>query len=151
MTRADLVRGLLVCAAVVALDQASKAHRRGRDREGDHVEVLSFLDISNSRNDGVAFGLAEGVSPAIIGAALALLLGLLAYLGARTSSGWAVWLPAGLLIGGAVSNLIDRIARGSVVDFIDLSFWPTFNLADVAIVVGVGLLFFAPMRESSER
>ena len=50
-----------------------------------------------------------------------------------------MWLAGGLLIGGAVSNLIDRVARGSVVDFIDFSFWPTFNLADVAIVVGVGL------------
>lgn len=147
MTRADLLRGLLVCAAVIALDQASKAIVVSEVARGEQVEVFSFLDITNSRNAGVAFGLADGVSPAIIGAALVLLLGLIAYLGARTSSGWAVWLAGGLLIGGAVSNLIDRVARGSVVDFIDFSFWPTFNVADVAIVVGVALLVLAPLRD----
>lgn len=117
---------------------------------GEHVEVFSFLDITSSRNDGVAFGLAGGVSPALIGTALLLLFGLIAYLAAHTTSGWAVWVSSGLLIGGAISNLADRIARGSVVDFIDFSFWPTFNLADVAIVVGVGLLVIAPFREPVE-
>ena len=147
MTRADLVRGVLVCAAVVALDQASKAVVVAEVARGEQVEVLPFLDIANSRNSGVAFGLADGVSPAIIGAGLVLLLGLIAYLGARTSSGWAVWLAGGMVIGGAVSNLIDRVNRGSVVDFIDFSFWPTFNVADMAIVIGVGLLVLAPLRE----
>ena len=132
---------------MIALDQASKALVVAELARGESTEVTSFLDIASSRNSGVAFGFADGVSPAFIGGALILLLGLIAYLGARAGSGWAVWLPGGMLIGGAVSNLIDRLARGSVVDFIDFSFWPTFNLADVAIVVGVGLLVLAPLRE----
>ena len=144
----DLVRGLLRLRGRRRARPGLEGDRRVRaSPAGEHVEVLPFLDITNSRNCGVAFGLADGVSPAIIGAGLVLLLGLIAYLGAHTSSGWAVWLAGGLLIGGAVSNLIDRVARGSVVDFIDFSFWPTFNLADVAIVVGVGLLVLAPLRE----
>ena len=147
MTRKDVLGGLLVCAAIVALDLASKAIVQSEVPRGDVVRVLPFLDIVNSRNDGIAFGLAGGVSPALIGAALVVLLGLVAYLGSKAHSGWAVWVPAGVLIGGAIANLIDRVVRGSVVDFIDFSFWPAFNLADVAIVVGVGLLVLAPMRD----
>lgn len=147
MTRKDVLGGLLVCAAIVALDLASKAIVQSEVPRGDVVKVLPFLDIVNSRNNGVAFGLAGGVSPALIGAALVVLLGLVAYLGLKAHSGWAVWVPAGVLIGGAIANLIDRVVRGSVVDFIDFSFWPAFNLADVAIVVGVGLLVLAPMRD----
>ena len=75
MTRKDLLLALLVCAAAIALDQVSKAIVVSEVARGDHVQVLSFLDISNTRNDGVAFGLADGVSPAIIGVALLLLLG----------------------------------------------------------------------------
>lgn len=151
MSRKDLIRGLLVCAAVIALDQASKAIVVSEIAVGEQVKILSFLDLTHSRNSGVAFGFADGVSPAIIGAGLLLLIGLIAYMGAHTSSGWAVWLAGGMLIGGAIANLVDRVTRGSVVDFIDLSFWPTFNLADVAIVIGVGLLVLAPLREPSER
>ncbi|CAN5434081.1 N/A [soil metagenome] len=143
-----LVRGLIVCAAVVALDQTSKAIVTDQLARGEHAAVLPFLDISNSRNSGVAFGLAEDVPPAAIGAALVILLGLLTYLGSRSRSGWTVWLPGGLLIGGAIGNLIDRVRDGSVIDFIDLSFWPTFNVADVAIVVGVALLILAPQRDT---
>ena len=55
-----------------------------------------------------------------------------------------IWLPAGLLIGGALGNLADRVRDGAVTDFIDLPVWPTFNLADVAIVVGVVLLVLLP-------
>ena len=56
--------------------------------------------------------------------------------------GWLVWLPAALLIGGALGNLADRVRDGAVTDFISLPLWPTFNLADLAIVVGVLLLLF---------
>ena len=93
MRQRDLVRGLLVCATVVALDLASKAVVQAEVPRGDAVEVLPFLDIVNSRNDGVAFGLAGGVSPALIGVALVVLLGLVAYLGSKAHSGWAVWAP----------------------------------------------------------
>ena len=139
-------RALLVCGAVVALDQISKQLVVENIARGDTVELLPFLDLANTRNSGVAFGLASGVSPGVIGAALVVLLGLLAFLSSRSRGGWAVWLPAGLLIGGALGNLVDRVREGAVIDFIDFSFWPTFNLADTAIVIGVALLVLAPER-----
>lgn len=141
-----LARALLVCGAVVALDQVCKAIVIANVERGSAVELLPFLEIANTRNSGVAFGLAGGVSPALIGAALVLLMGLLAYLGSRSRSGWALWLPAGLLIGGALGNLADRVREGAVIDYVDLPVWATFNLADVAIVVGVVLLVLAPER-----
>ncbi len=85
----------------------------------------------------------------MIGAALVVLLGLLAFLSSRSRGGWAVWLPAGLLIGGALGNLADRVREGAVIDFIDFSFWATFNIADTAIVIGVALLVLAPERKQS--
>jgi signal peptidase II len=132
---------------VVVLDQASKYVVRDRIGRGDEVEVLPFLDLTNTRNKGVAFGMADGVSPVLIGATMLLLLGLLVYLGGRGRVGVAIWLPAGLLIGGALGNLADRVRDGAVTDFVDLPFWATFNLADVAIVAGVFLLILLPERE----
>jgi signal peptidase II len=113
---------------------------------GEEVEVLPFLTLTNTRNTGVAFGLASDISPIVIGAALVLLLGLLVFLATRAREGAPVWLPAALLIGGAVGNLADRVRQDGVTDFIDLPLWATFNLADVAIVAGVALLVFLPER-----
>lgn len=139
-----LIKALLVCGAVIALDQASKALIREQIARGDTVEVLPFLDLANTRNSGVAFGLAGDVSPALIGVAIAFLVALLAFLCLRRNASRLTWLPAGLLVGGALGNLIDRARDGAVTDFIDLPMWPTFNLADVAIVIGVGLLVLLP-------
>jgi signal peptidase II len=139
---------LAACGVIVAIDQASKELIRSEIGRGDEVEVLPFLTLANTRNDGVAFGLAEDVSPLLIGATLVLLVGLLVFLAKRAREGAAVWLPAGLLIGGALGNLADRARDGAVTDFIDLPLWATFNLADVAIVAGVILLVLLPERET---
>lgn len=140
---------LATCGVVVALDQASKWGIREGIERGDQEQVLPFLDLTNTRNRGVAFGLAGDVSPVLIGGTLIVLLALLAYLAARTRGGAAIWLPAGLLIGGALGNLADRVRDGAVTDFIDLPLWATFNLADVAITVGVVLLVLLPDRDRS--
>ena len=141
-----LTLALVTCAAVVVLDQASKQAVVSEIARGDSVELLPFLDLTNTRNRGIAFGLAGDVSPALVGASLLLLIGLLTFLAVRTGAR-AVWLPAALLIGGALGNLADRVRDGAVIDFIDLPLWATFNLADVAIVVGVALLVLMPDRE----
>ncbi len=71
------------------------------------------------------------------------LIALLAFFATHTSLPW-LWLPTGMLLGGALGNLADRARDGAVIDFIDPSFWPAFNLADASIVVGVlGLLYVA--------
>ena len=136
------IPALAACGVIVALDQGTKALATSLVSRGDRVEVLPFLHIANVRNTGVAFGLGGDISAVVIGATIVLLFGLLVVLAARGRSGWQVWLPAALLIGGALGNLADRVREGAVTDFIDLPLWPTFNLADVAIVLGVLLLLY---------
>jgi signal peptidase II len=146
-----LVPGLAACGAVVAVDQGSKALAASLVDRGDRVEVLPFLAFENVRNEGVAFGLGGNISAVLIGATIVVLVGLLVFLAARGGGGWRVWLPAALLLGGALGNLADRVRQGSVTDFIDLPLWPTFNLADLAIVLGVLLLLLDVERSDGRR
>lgn len=139
-----LLRALLVCGAVLAIDQAGKAMVRAQISRGDEVELLPFLDLTNTRNRGIAFGLAGEVPPALIAAMIVALIAVLGYLSLREQGSPLVWLPAGLLVGGALGNLIDRVREGAVTDFIDLPAWPTFNLADAAITLGVTMLVLLP-------
>ena len=134
------VPGLAACGLVVALDQGTKALATSLVDRGDRVEVLPFLAFENVRNKGVAFGLGGDISAVLIAGTIVVLVGLLVFLALRGDGSWLVWLPAALLLGGALGNLADRVRDGAVTDFIDLPLWPTFNLADVAITVGVLLL-----------
>jgi signal peptidase II len=145
------VPALAACGVVVALDQGTKALATSLVSRGDRVEVLPFLAFENVRNEGVAFGLGGDISAVFIGGTIVVLLGFLAFLAYRGGEGWLVWLPAALLIGGALGNLADRARDGAVTDFIDLPLWPTFNLADVAIVVGVLLLLIDVERSEGRR
>jgi signal peptidase II len=145
------VPALAACGVVVAIDQGTKAIARSAVDPGDRSEFLPFLAFENVRNKGVAFGLGGDISAVIIGVTIAVLLGLLVFLASRGRGGWLVWVPAALLIGGALGNLADRVRDGAVTDFIDLPLWPTFNLADVAIVAGVLLLLLDVERSGSER
>jgi signal peptidase II len=146
-----IVPALAACGVVVAVDQGTKALATSLVDRGERVEVLPFLAFENVRNKGVAFGLGDDISAVVVGATVVVLLGLLVFLASRSRTGWPIWLPAALLIGGAVGNLADRVRDGAVIDFIDLPLWPTFNLADVAIVVGVLLLLFEVERTESDR
>jgi signal peptidase II len=146
-----LVPALAACGVVVALDQGTKALATSLVSRGERVEVLPFLHIENVRNDGVAFGIGGDISAVFIGATVILLVGFLVFLALRGGSGWLVWLPAALLIGGALGNLADRVRDGAVTDFISLPLWPTFNLADLAIVAGVLLLLFDVERSEARK
>src|SRR6476620_2355202 len=148
-TRLMLVPGLAACGVVVAVDQGTKARATSLIDPGDRAEVLPFLAFENVRNKGVAFGLGGDVSAALIGVTIVLLVGLLVFLAFRGGSGWLVWLPAALVLGGAFGNLADRVRDGAVTDFIDLPLWPTFNLADVAITLGVLLLLLGVERSEN--
>jgi signal peptidase II len=134
------VPALAACGVVVLLDQGSKAIATSIVSRGDRSEVLPFIHIANVRNQGVAFGLGGDISAFVIGGTILALTGLLVFLATRGRGGWRVWLPAALLIGGALGNLADRAREGAVTDWISLPLWPTFNLADLAIVLGVLLL-----------
>jgi signal peptidase II len=128
-----------VAAAAVALDQVTKAIVRGNVVPGEHVDVGGVVDIVRVANRGIAFGMLDTAGSAVLvvaAVAFAALLG--AFLVSAERPG--LWLPIGLLAGGAVGNLIDRIREGYVTDFIDPPRWPAFNVADVEITVGVLIL-----------
>jgi signal peptidase II len=132
---------LITAGVVVAVDQASKQIVVESISRGDAVGVFPGLELVNARNTGVAFGALEGggwLLATLIGLSLALLLG---YFALNREQPW-LWLPVGLLLGGAMGNLVDRAREGAVIDFIDPVAWPAFNVADACIVVGVLLLLF---------
>lgn len=125
-----------VAAAVVAADQITKSWAVDRLAHG-RIHVAWKLDLELAFNSGSAFGLARGWAPVLAGFAVIAVMLLVAYVRRVHSDLLAA--AVGLVVGGAVGNLADRILgshHGGVVDFIAPHFWPTFNLADASIVVG---------------
>jgi signal peptidase II len=123
--------------AVLLADQASKRAVEHSITPGEERGFLPGLDLVNTRNHGVAFGVLPGSDTGVtvlIGVALAMLL---VYF-ARNSAQRLVWLPTGMLLGGALGNIIDRLRAGAVTDFLKLPLgWPPFNIADVSITLGI--------------
>jgi len=147
--RAWLWAGLLALL-VLALDQAAKAIAEEQIMLGEQIDVLGPLEFTLTHNRGVAFGMAGGAGAPLVLVVL-VALGVVLYLFARSAARPWMWLPVGLLIGGALGNLIDRIRLGHVTDFIDLPPWPPFNLADMAITFGViGLVILYLVDASKE-
>ncbi len=136
-----------LCALVVAADQAAKAAIEANLLTGEKVDVLGPLGLTLSHNRGVAFGLAGGTGAPLILLAL-VALAVVGYLFARDPTRPGMWVAVGLLAGGAIGNLVDRIASDAVTDYVDLGSWPAFNLADVAITIGVLLLVVFYLREA---
>ena len=133
MTRSAPGAAVATAGLVVAVDQATKQLADANIERGGEVNIFFGLDLTNTRNTGVAFGAFEGG-----GLVVALLIG---YFAVHRDMPW-LWLPVGLLLGGALGNLVDRAREGAVIDFIDPVWWPAFNLADTCIVLGVlGLLW----------
>jgi signal peptidase II len=129
-------KAAVVALAVLAIDQLSKALVRADVAPGESNELLPFLDIVHVHNDGVAFGFLGGGGALVLVvtcAALALLVGYFA----RHQDRPLLWLPTGLLLGGAVGNIVDRLHQGYVTDFVKFPHWPAFNVADMAITFGV--------------
>ncbi|HZT89594.1 MAG TPA: signal peptidase II [Stellaceae bacterium] len=145
-----LGRGLAVAAAVAAVDQFAKhAVLRSFDTAGcgvGHKTVTPFFDLVLTCNRGVSFGLfngAAGVRGMILAVVAAAIVLVLLYWLARVTNGWMA-AAIGLIIGGAVGNVVDRLLLGGVVDFLDFHIgawhWPAFNIADSAICVGVAMM-----------
>jgi signal peptidase II len=148
VSRGGAAAAIATAGVVVALDQATKQIAIASVGRGEEVNVFFGLDITNTRNTGVAFGAFEGgglVVAILIGVSLAALLGYFALHRGMP----LLWLPVGLLLGGALGNLADRARDGAVIDFIDPVAWPAFNLADAFIVVGVLMLLWVV--EGSEK
>ena len=136
-----VVRAALVAAVTVAVDQIVKALVRDSIERGDAVDLILGIKLVNVRNSGIAFGMFSGGGTVLVIFALAALTALLVFFFTHRDRP-LVWLPTGLLIGGAVGNLIDRAREGAVTDFVDVSIWPAFNLADTAITIGVLALLY---------
>jgi signal peptidase II len=130
----------LVAGAVIALDQLSKQAVQSSIAPGEERRVLPGVQFVDTRNHGVAFGFLPGHHFAVTVVIALALLALLAYF-ARHSTRPLIWLPTGMLIGGALGNVLDRLRQGSVTDFVKLPLgWPPFNLADASITLGVLIL-----------
>jgi signal peptidase II len=136
-----VTRAVAAAGLIVAVDQASKQVAIASVEPGTSANVFFGLDITNTRNTGIAFGAFQGggiLVAALIGVSLALLI---AYFALHLSMPM-LWLPVGMLVGGALGNLADRAREGAVIDFIDPVAWPAFNLADASIVLGVLTLLY---------
>jgi signal peptidase II len=137
---------LATVGVVVALDQLTKAWVRAAVAPHDHVNVFFGLDITRVKNTGVAFGALSGSGALVFVAVLVAMAGLLAYFAAHITKPM-LWLPVGMVFGGALGNLADRVRIDGVTDFIDPVLWPAFNFADMSIVIGVlGVLYLAESR-----
>ena len=146
MNRAALARAVAVVGLTVAADQATKQTAIATLERGEDVNVFLGLDMTYVLNEGVAFGAFSDGGPLLV-AAIAVALAALAVYFAFNTGVRLLWLPVGLILGGALGNLADRAREGAVVDFIDPIAWPAFNLADAAIVVGVlGILYVVEAR-----
>jgi signal peptidase II len=142
---------VLVLAGVLVADQVTKAILVGQVEPGERVEVLPFLDLVHVMNEGVAFGFLGDGSRGIVLAFTAAALLLVTLWFARDPQRPLAWLAIGLLAGGALGNLADRLFRDAVVDFIDLPAWPSFNLADIAITAGAVMLVVTALAGDGER
>ena len=133
---------IMVSAALLTLgaDQLTKYLVRANLHIGESWPREGFIRLTHGTNSGTAFGLFPQQT-LLLTIASAFAIGFIIYF-YRTHGGqtWISHLNVGLLLGGAVGNLIDRLAAGKVTDFIDVGPWPIFNIADSAIVVGITLL-----------
>ncbi len=138
-----------LCGLVVVLDQAAKALVEAHLVPGEHVDVIGPIGLTLAHNRGVAFGLASGGGAALIALTVAALL-FVGVLFARNPTRPGMWIAVGLLAGGALGNLADRVRAEAVTDYIDILSWPPFNLADVSITLGVVVLALSYMRETDQ-
>ena len=148
-SRGAWARTGLTVGLVVAVDQLTKKLARDGVRPGEEDPIFPALKLVNVRNEGVAFGIDAGGKTLVIALIALALLALVLYF-ARHSARPLIWLPTGLLIGGALGNIVDRIRDGAVTDFLKIPAWPAFNIADVAITFGVIALVLVLERKDED-
>jgi signal peptidase II len=135
-----------VAVAAIVADQVTKRAIEERLALEETHRVLPFVSITHVRNSGIAFGIFPGRLGIVSLLTAAAVVWMLVHF-ARSGSRHVLFPVAlGLLVGGSISNLADRVRNGHVTDFIHISHWPTFNLADSFIVIGVGLLALGLVR-----
>jgi signal peptidase II len=134
------LRAALVLVLVVAVDQLSKHAIEHSIVPGEEHRFLPGVQLVDTRNHGVAFGFLPGDHVAVT-ALIALAIAVLLVYFARHATRRLMWLPTGMIAGGALGNVLDRVRHGSVTDFVKLPLgWPPFNLADTSITLGILIL-----------
>ena len=145
---------LLVAVVIIVLDQLSKAWALRDLADGHIIHVIWTLQFNLTYNRGMAFSRGTGVGP-IIGV-MALVVVVMLLLSLRRADNSLTRLATGLIIGGAIGNILDRLFRGSgwmrgaVIDFIDFQWWPVFNIADMAIMIGAATMIVAMLKYNSQ-
>ena len=134
--------GAIVLAAFVA-DQVTKHVVASNLSLGEGLHVVGPFSIRHVQNSGIAFGLFSNATAAVIVVTAIAVAWMLVYFARSGARHPVLPVALGLVIGGSVSNLADRVRLGFVTDFLDFRYWPAFNLADSFIVVGVGILLAA--------
>lgn len=145
-------QGRMIVAGVLALlvlllDQISKYVVRSSMRLGESVDLVPGLDLTRVNNTGIAFGLFPGRATVVSVLTLFALCAIAIALAGLVARNATVAAGAGLLVGGSIGNLVDRLAHGAVTDFIDPIQWPAFNVADIGIVIGAVLIVLGLLRE----
>lgn len=144
---------LLIGLLIVVADQLSKAWIRTNLVEGQSLFELGFFRLTHVHNTGAVFGLFPGQSFILTIIAIVAITIILVY--AFISSRYFPWLDSrlgrlalGLVFGGTVGNLIDRLRLGYVTDFIDFGYWPAFNIADSSVTIGVIIFAYSLLRST---
>lgn len=146
---------VLVAVGVLVIDQLTKHWAVNALADGRVIEIVWTLRFRLTFNTGMSFGMGEGLGP-LVAPLAALVIVVLVWTVGRIPNLLGL-ISVGLIVGGAVGNLVDRAFRagngflgGGVVDFVDLQWWPVFNVADMGIVVGAALLVLATWRADQE-
>ncbi|MFI4985236.1 MAG: signal peptidase II [Solirubrobacterales bacterium] len=141
LASAAWLRAAAVAVVVVAVDQLSKRAVEDSITPGEERKLLPGIELVHTHNHGVAFGFLPGSHLGVTILIAVALVALLIYF-ARNRTQRLIWLPTGMLVGGALGNVIDRVRDGAVTDFVKLPLgWPPFNLADTSITLGILILF----------
>jgi signal peptidase II len=134
--------GAVAVAAIVA-DQLTKHIVSSQLALDEEVKLVGPLSLHHVQNSGIAFGLFASATAAVIVLTTLAVVWMLLFFARSGSRHPVLPVALGLVIGGSVSNLVDRVRLGRVTDFLDFEYWPAVNLADSFIVVGVAILLFA--------
>jgi signal peptidase II len=142
-SRAQWLSLTAIALAAVVADQVTKHVVASHLGLGDALHVVGPFSIKHVQNSGIAFGLFANATPVVIVLTTGAVAWMLAYFARSGARHPVLPVALGLVIGGSVSNLADRVRLGHVTDFLDFRYWPAFNLADSFIVIGVGILLAA--------
>lgn len=148
--RGAWARAGVVLTCVLAADQIVKALVVAALQRGEERDIVAGIKLVNTRNTGVAFGQLQNAGPIVAIVIAVAICALLVYF-ARHAQLPLMWLPTGMLLGGALGNVVDRLREGAVIDFLKLPYWPAFNVADASITIGVVVLLVVMERADRAR